>query len=71
MLNVNPYEIHYTKISKSGVLAGIPHECHFGVESIEDGKHRFEQMITNSPNDTFSNFYITERGNPTPVVDNR
>jgi hypothetical protein len=54
MFNVNPVEIHYTRIAKSGVLAGIPCPCVVGVESEEAGQKMFDQLVTNKPTMSFS-----------------
>lgn len=61
MLNVYPCELHYTRISLKGVLAGIPCPCVIGVASEQDGLKLFEDLVKNNPDIEFSNPKINKR----------
>ena len=61
MINVNPYEIQYTRITNTGVLAGIPCECKMGVPDAIKGREAFEAMVKNDTSSRYSNFQIIDR----------
>lgn len=68
MINVNQYEIQYTRTSSAGILAGIPCECHMGVPDPTKGKEAFDSIVQNDPDSLYTNFKITTRGHEVKTI---
>jgi len=58
MFNVYPVQIRYVRMKNTGLLAGIPLNCTFGVASVADAHKVIDDLKLNAGNDRLYGFEI-------------